>query len=175
MAIIAEVLFINMDYLKRFTNLNGSVLEDYVTPSIKMAQDKYVQSYLGTDLFDKLKADITAATLAGNYITLMDTYVRDVTVWWTMVELLPNMRARVDNGGLVVRTSEDSQPASGTEIRVLQGQARDNAQFYTKRLIDYLCENSSLFPEYSSNTGADINPTTKAYYDSGFTVSSNRR
>ena len=164
-----------MDYIKRFTNLNNSVLENYIVPWIKIAQDKHVQSYLGTDLFDKLRSDIAASSLAGDYVTLMDNYVRDCTVWWTMVELLPNMRVKPDNGGLVVRTSEDSQPASQSEIRLLISQYRDNAQHYTKRLIDYLCENSSSFPEYTTNTGADINPITKTYFDSGFTVSRNNR
>jgi hypothetical protein len=37
-------------------------------------------------------------------------------------------------------------------------------QFYRERMIDYLTNNESLFPEYSSNTGADMSPTTRNYY-----------
>ena len=45
-------------------------------------------------------------------------------------------------------------------------------EFYRERLIDYLTENSSLFPEYSSNTGADMSPTTRNYY-SGINMDTN--
>ena len=32
-------------------------------------------------------------------------------------------------------------------------------------MISYLCNNNSLFPEYSTNTGADVNPDSNAYYN----------
>ena len=41
---------------------------------------------------------------------------------------------------------------------------RDTAEFYGQRIVDYLCENSSSYPEYTSNSGADLNPISNAYY-----------
>jgi len=55
MGLTAEVLFVNPDYLKRITNLNGSVEDAYIVPSVIIAQDKYIQQYLGTDLLNALK------------------------------------------------------------------------------------------------------------------------
>ena len=144
MSLTAEVLFINADYLKRFTHVNGSVEEAYIQPSVMLAQDKYIQSFLGTDLFNKLKTDIAGSSLAGDYITLMNSHVRRVTLWWTMLELVPRMHVRLDNGGLVIRVSEDSQPITKGDLNRELDLARQNAQFYTDRMIDYLCENSSL-------------------------------
>jgi hypothetical protein len=171
MSLTAEVLFINADYLKRFTHVNGSVEEAYIQPSVMLAQDKYIQSFLGTDLFNKLKTDIAASSLAGDYITLMNSHVRRVTLWWTMLELVPRMHVRLDNGGLVIRVSEDSQPITKGDLNRELDLARQNAQFYTDRMIDYLCENSSLFPEYSSNSADDIKPEKKAYYVAGMEIS----
>ena len=31
--------------------------------------------------------------------------------------------------------------------------------------IDYICNNTSSFPEYSTNTGADVDPDRNAYYN----------
>ena len=171
MSLTAEVLFINADYLKRFTHVNGSVEEAYIQPSVMLAQDKYIQSFLGTDLFNKLKTDIAASSLAGDYVTLMNSHVRRVTLWWTMLELVPRMHVRLDNGGLVIRVSEDSQPITKGDLNRELDLARQNAQFYTDRMIDYLCENSSLFPEYSSNSADDIKPEKKAYYVAGMEIS----
>ena len=41
MALTAEVLFVNPDYLKRITQLNGGVEEAVMVPAIILAQDKY--------------------------------------------------------------------------------------------------------------------------------------
>jgi len=164
---MAEILFINGDYIKRNTQLNGSVDDNYAFPFISLAQDKHVQIYLGTSLYEKLKSDIEGGTLTGHYLTLMDTYVRKATLWYTLVEWLPRMYVRVDNGGLVIRTSEDSQPITRSDLNREMNYARNNAQFYTERLIDYLCDNTTLFPEYSNNTGSQITPFKSAYYEAG--------
>ena len=31
-------------------------------------------------------------------------------------------------------------------------------------MIDYICNNTSSFPEYSTNSGADVSPSTENYY-----------
>jgi hypothetical protein len=59
--------------------------------------------------------------------------------------------------------SEQSTAATFDDLKPLMDQALDMATFYRERLIDYLCENSDLFPEYTSNTGADLSPTTSNY------------
>ena len=63
MALTPEILFVNPDYIKRITNINGSIEDAYLVPSIILAQDKYIQLYLGTDLLNKLKADISGYAL----------------------------------------------------------------------------------------------------------------
>ena len=99
MALTAEVLFVNPDYMKRLTQLNGGVEDAVMVPAIILAQDKYIQQYLGTDLLEKLKSDISGSGVTGDYETLLDDYVRKATVWWSMVEMLPNLYVKLDNGG----------------------------------------------------------------------------
>ena len=171
MALTAEVLFVNPDYMKRITQLNGGVEEATMVPAIILAQDKYMQQYLGTDLLNKLKADIAASGPAGDYATLLDTYVRKATAWWAMVEMLPNLFVQLDNGGLVIRTAENTTAISEDDLHREVEQARQNAQFYTTRLVDYLRQNSGAFPEYNSNSANDMSPETQVYYQNGMTIS----
>ena len=171
MALHPEILFVNPDYIKRITNINGSIEDAYLVPSIILAQDKYIQLYLGTDLLNKLKADIQAGTLSGDYAVLMDSYVRKATLWWAMVEMIPSLYVKMDNGSLVIRISEDTTSITPDDLHREVERARQNAQFYTFRLYDYLCNNSSLFPEYTSNTGADMLPQPADYYQSGMSIS----
>lgn len=171
MALQAEVLFVNPDYMKRLTQLNGGVEDAVMVPAIILAQDKYIQQYLGTDLLEKLKADISGSGVSGDYETLLDDYVRKATVWWSMVEMLPNLYVKLDNGGLVIRTAESTSPISEADLHREIENARQNAQFYTTRLVEYLCNNYSLFPEYTSNSGADMLPDSAVYFQNGMTIS----
>ena len=61
---MAEVLLIERADLVKFTVVDGNVDTDRFIQFIKIAQDIHIQSYLGTDLLNKLKADIEAGTLS---------------------------------------------------------------------------------------------------------------
>ncbi len=171
MGLTTEVLFINPDYLKRLTSLNGSVEDAYIIPSVIVVQDKIIQQYLGTKLMDALLAHIKAGTLTGNDEILVDNYVRKCTAWWTMVDLIPSLYVKIDNGGLVIRSAENTAAISPDDLHREVERARQNAQFYTERLVSYLCQNSGLYPEYSSNSGAEMSPKTDTYNQNGMTFS----
>jgi hypothetical protein len=155
---MAEVIFISDVYIKKYTQVNDSVDPNFFYPSIYLAQDKYVQPYLGTSLFNRLKSDVESNTLAGDYKTLMDDYILKVVLWWCMVDAYPYLTYKIDNGSLVQRVSEDTQPASDAVMKAMMDRARQNAEYYTGLLIDYLCAKSNLFPEYSDNTFPERNP-----------------
>ena len=99
-----------------------------------------------------------------NYKTLLDDYIADVLVHYAFYEVLPFLRYKVQNNNVVSKTAENSNPLSRAEAQDLRSEVSNTAQFYTERLINYLCDNSSLFPEYSTNTGSNINPDSNAYY-----------
>ena len=77
---MAEALLIQPIDLKRFTFVDGNLDSDKLLQFVKIAQDIHIQSYLGTDLLNKLKADVTAGTLTGVYLTLLDTYVKPMLI-----------------------------------------------------------------------------------------------
>lgn len=163
MAIPAEIEFIDANYIRKYTPVNHAVDAEILRPAVYTAQDMYIQNSLGTDLYNKLKTEISAGTLAGVYLTLHQTYVMKATLWWTMVNLYPFLWVKHDNGNIVHRFSESTnQIDAGTYDRLVD-QARSNAQFYTTRLEEYLCHNASSFPEFTSNTSPDIYPGTSGY------------
>ena len=158
------VLFVSENKLKDSTAINGNVDVEFLLPYIKVAQTKYIHTKLGTDLYEKLQADITASTLTGAYKTLVDDYIGDSLVHWGFYECLPFLRFKVSNGNIYAKTSETGTALSTEEASSLREEVRNTAEFYTQRLIDYIKNNLSSFPEYSTNTGADISPDRDAYY-----------
>jgi hypothetical protein len=161
---MAYVLFISEDKLKDSTAINGNVDVDFLLPYVKVAQKIYVETKLGTDLYDKLQSEITAGTLTGDYRTLVDDFIGSMLVQWAFYECIPFLRFKIQNGNIYSKTSETGNALSETEASSLREEVRNTAEYYTERLVTYLCNNSSLFPEYSTSSGADVTPDTDAYY-----------
>lgn len=171
MAIPQEILLINEDVLKKYTPLTDAVDPNLIRPCIYVAQDMYLQNFLGTNLTNKIKDDVANGTLSGNYEILLNEYVLKLLIWWTMVELYPSLLYKHDNGNLVSRQSEDTTPVTKGEMESLKEKARENARFYTKRMVDYLRFNTTLFPEYTNNTDNNIFPDMNPYGKSNFLIS----
>lgn len=166
-----EVLLITEDYIKKYTWLTGSVDTNLLYPAIYLAQDEHAQRYLGTKLLNKLKSDLVANTLSPEYDTLLYDYVCRVICWWSLYEVIPHLYYKNDNGTLVVRISEDTQPITETMLQQYREQAKIKAEYYTERLNNFLCANSTTYPEYSECVFPDIPAHHKAYNKDVFRVS----
>lgn len=161
---IQHTLFISTDRLKRDSSLGGSVDDNLLLPYILMAQDRYILPILGTDLQNKLISDIQGSSLTGNYLTLLQTYIQPALVQFSFSVCLPFLRLRMVNNSIVTMSSEQGGTVSHDELKPLINASMDMGEFYRERLIDYIQNNTSNFPEYSTNTGADLNPTTQNFY-----------
>ena len=166
---MSYVLFISEAKLKDSTAINLNVDVDLLLPYVRQAQKLYVETKLGTDLNNKLKDLIVAGTVGnvGNeaYKTLLDDYVGDMLPNWAFYHAIPFLRFKIENGNIYSKTSETGTALSTEESQHLREEVRNTAEYYTERMIDYICNNNSSFPEYSTNTGADVNPDSNAYYN----------
>ena len=157
---MAEALLITRDDLVRFTSVNGNVDTDKFIQYIKIAQDIHIQNYLGTELLNKIKADIIASTLSGDYLSLVETYVKPMLIHWAMVEYLPFAAYTIANKGVYKHSSENAENVGKDEVDFLLEKERKIAQHYTQRFIDYMSFNQQLFPEYNDNSNGDMYPDT---------------
>ena len=166
---MSYVLFISEAKLKDSTAINLNVDVDLLLPYVRQAQKLYVETKLGTDLNQKLKDLIVAGTvnLPANaaYKTLLDDYVGDMLPNWAFYHAIPFLRFKIENGNIYSKSSETGTALSTEESQHLREEVRNTAEYYTERMIDYICNNNSLFPEYSTNTGADVDPDRNAYYN----------
>ena len=154
-------LFVTRKDIVKFTAMNGSVDTDNFIQWVKVAQDTHIFNYLGTDLYNKISADIIAGTLISPYAELVEDYIKDMVIHWTMVEYLPFAAYTVANRGVYKHSAENSEVVSKTEVDYLVEKERMIAQNYTERFITYINFNNSLFPEYNNNSNADMFPSTQ--------------
>jgi len=79
-------------------------------------------------------------------------------IHYAMVDYLPFAAYQVKNGGVFKHRSENAETASKDEVDFLVSKERDFAEYYTRRFIDYMCFNGTLFPEYTANVNSDVYP-----------------
>lgn len=164
---MATPLFISRNDLVKNTIIDGSVDSDKLLPFIKIAQQMHIQNYLGTELYNKISALITAGTLTNadnpDYFLLVNEYVQPMLIMFAMVDYMPFSNYAVKQGGTYRHRSENAELPSKSEIDFLVQKYRDFADFYTRRFIDYMNYNASTkFPEYYSNSNDDMYPDGQA-------------
>ena len=155
---MATALFISRTDLVKNTIIDGNVDTDKFIQFIKIAQEIHITNYLGSKLYDKISADIVANTLTGDYLSLVNDYIQPMLIHFAMVEYLPFASFQIKNGGVFKHSSESSESVSKSEIEFLIQKQRDFSEYYTRRFVDYICFNSTKFPEYLNNSGSDIDP-----------------
>ena len=162
---MADALFITRKDLVKFSSLNGNVDTDKFLQYIKIAQDIHIQNYLGTDLYNKIQSDIEGSTLTGDYLSLVNDYIKPMLIHWALVEYLPFAAYTIANNGVYKHNSENAENVSKEEIDFLIEKERTTAQYYTERFIDYMSFNASnKFPEYYTNNNEDIYPDKDANF-----------
>ena len=166
---MAYVLFISELKLKDSTAINLNVDPEILLPYVLQAQRIYIETKLGTTLYEKLESLITAGTIGnvGNepYKTLVDEYIGDCLPSWAFHMCIPYLRFKTENGNIYSKTSETGTALSTEEAQHLREEVRNNAEYFTERMIKFITNNLTDFPEYSTNSGADISPDRNAYYN----------
>mgnify|MGYP003625522814 FL=1 len=157
-----KALFITVKDLKAKSIISGNTDGDKLIHFIEVAQDIHIQNYLGGKLYDKMQALIISGEIdnAGNvdYKSLRDDYIKPMLTWFTQSEYLPFAMFKIDNGGVSKHRGEESDNVNYGDIDRMMSKINDRSEFYTRRFLDYICNNSSKFPEYTNNQNGDMYP-----------------
>lgn len=157
-----KALFVTVKDIKQKSIISGNVDPDKIVQFVEVAQDTHIQNYLGGKLYKKLQQLIIDGELddAGNsdYKTLLETYVKPMLVWFTQADYMPFAAFQIGNGGVYKHRSENSDTVSMDELNMLISRATETAEFYTRRFMDHMDHNSTLYPEYTSTANEDMNP-----------------
>tara|TARA_R100001440_G_scaffold1479_6_gene4829 strand:+ start:7013 stop:7522 length:510 start_codon:yes stop_codon:yes gene_type:complete len=163
-----KALFITMTELKRKSIIDGQFDTDKLIQFVEVAQDVHIQNFLGTKLYEKIQTLITASTLDdsanADYKTLLNTYIKPMLIWYSQYTFIPFASFQIGNGGIFKHSSESAEIVTKEEMDSLANQAKDYADFYTNRFIDFMVENSSKYPEYTQNQDEGMYPDKDPLY-----------
>ena len=154
-------MLVTRDEIYQRTPINGNLDYDKVLPHVLTAQDTHVQEVLGTNLYNKLVTDFNANTLIEPYTTLLNTWVKPMLIHFIASDFYLFHAYEIANGGIFRHQSENSFTPDMIDIDRLSSEQKKFAVFYRERLIDYLCWNNNLFPEYLETQDGQLYPSSK--------------
>lgn len=161
-----KIYFINQQYLKDNSVLNLNIEPQLINQAIIESQYIHIQQMIGTDLYKKFEYLISGNTISNHtdYKLLLDDYIIPCLVNYSIYESIPYIRFKMMNKSVGGQSSDNSTPADLEEIKFLQANIKNKAEFLGERLISYLINHTSLYPEYSTNECDDIKPEITNYF-----------
>jgi hypothetical protein len=168
-----KVLFITVAELKKKSMIDGNVDPDKLIQFVEVAQDTHIQNYLGTNLYRALQSKIGDGSIDdvanADYKLLWLDYVKPMLVWFSQSSYLPFAMFQIQNGGVFKHRPENSDAIDTKEMSMLLSKVTETAEFYTRRFVDYICDNYSKFPEYNTiANNSDMHPDNDVNFHSWF-------
>ena len=162
-----NILFITEQLFKERTGASNAIDGKQLRPMIKVAQDIHIQPVLGSTLYLRLQDGIDDNDLNNDEKTLIDNYITDALIWFTMSMLPMTMGYQLFSKGFLQKTAEESNTPSRADLELIEQKYKSMAEFYNKRMIKYLQENYELYDQYlNPGSGVDIIFPTKQGYTS---------
>lgn len=155
MANYTDVLLINENVIKSVTNISENVSAGYLLPSIKLAQDVFLEETIGSVLKQSLQKKVFDNTLDTKYKFLLDEYIQPYLTYAVIVELIPNVAWKISNAGVLVTNDEKMTNVSTNDVDKIRNHYKHLSDIYKGRLQKYLIANFNDFPELSKSSGID--------------------
>ena len=169
-----NILFVSRNDIIRRSPLGGNVDPEKIIPFVKTAQDKYIWIILGSKLYFQIQDLIETQTVATNPAIqdLLDYYIKDTLVHYSIVEALPFMAYAMVNAGVLKDVNNNSVSPDKKDIDFLLQKELQTSQFYAERLVTHLIANVNLYPNYTGTTGKSDNiyPDMGQQYTQGWVL-----
>jgi len=152
---VQEVLFVSQEKLTAYSTININVSGDLLSPHVLQAQEIYLQSLLGTHFYRELKEQIKTGTLTEANRLLMNDYIGNVVLNYAWYLLIPNLKYRFMNHGVVSPKSETSDATKLEEIIYLRKEVLAVAGQYALLLQRFLYYHSGQYPAWTNYNALD--------------------
>jgi hypothetical protein len=149
---MTDVLLISEAKVRQFTDINNNVDTELIKNNIRIAQDYYLQSTIGTNLYVKLQNDVVSGSLSGYYETLLNDYAQDFILYATYYETLESIYLRPRNNGLLKPNGGENSDPADKDLYLMKRQSVENKMtYYNEKLTNYIIEEEVNFPELSNS------------------------
>lgn len=163
-----DTLFITENYIKTYTPIGQLVQFSEIEPTALIVQQSWTQDILGSNFYYYLLNKFETQTLNPDEIILMN-YIKPALAYRVADKTLPFIQFQIRNKGAMVQRGDYSDAVDIDTLRYLREELSGSAEFHEKRLIEWLCVNRNLYPEYRNDNFDYMSPARNSdtRYDSG--------
>lgn len=159
------VFLTNADFIRSVTNISNNTQDKYLLSAMRESQDVDLQSVLGSKLYGKLKELVGSGNIIADdnykYKLLLDASQYFIA-YSTVTKLVIISSVKLDNMGANQASDDNVQPLSMKDVFSVENYYQQKADFYKKRLQDYLTEHKDDFNELKDNKCTDVKPNRYA-------------
>lgn len=156
---MVNILLISEDFIKTNSSIDDNLWGKNLLPAIREAQDMGLQSIIGSCLYKRLLQMVADGSIMDEenvpYKALLDDYIQSYLLYQVQVNVLPIISVKLANIGTVHSNDEYVSNLSNGERDLVSHHYQDKADFYCKRLQDYLKGNKKIYPELDCGCECD--------------------
>ena len=163
---LAETKLITEQEVKNYTDLPNNLKTSNLSFSITVAQDLYIRSALGEDLYSELLDQVQNDTLTALNLTLLNgdnrlfRGIKFALAWWVAYEIYPYLHTKVTPTGIQTKSTDEAISADSRDVEMRRNIAKKKAEYYLDQLIKYLCDKDTDYPLFRDNS---LDNTTMLY------------
>ena len=163
---IAETKLITEQEVKNYTDLPNNLKTSNLSFSITVAQDLYIRSAIGEDLYSELLDQTQNDTLTALNLTLLNgdnrlfRGIKFALAWWVAYEVYPYLHTKVTPTGIQTKSTDEAISADSRDVEMRRNIAKKKAEYYLDQLIKYLCDKDTDYPLFRDNS---LDNTTMLY------------
>lgn len=143
------------------TPLGGNIDVDRLRQCILDAQITRLEELLGEELYEKICNEFDAETLAGDYQTLYDNYIKPFLIRQGALEFLKIGAFTIGNNGIALPTPSNTTAIDSKMLSNLISEMRAKADMFAERMHKWLCKKN--LPEWNYNSDNVVNPNKPSF------------
>ena len=164
------IYLISEEMLKSEGLIDDNLWGGYLKTSIKLAQDKGLQTLIGASLYETICDMVADASIKNDsnskYKFLLDEYIIPYLMFQTLAEGAVVINWKFKNQGLIEANTEWVTRPMMKDFQYVVQKYEYDAEFYGNRLTDYLNANAADYPEYRNNICGKL-PANDRQYKTG--------
>lgn len=138
-------------YLKEETDLPQNLTDQELEHAIYRGQEM-LRMLMCDEFYQAFLAAYLAGTLTGVYATLYP-YIKQFVAWQAKQYWIINCNFKPTRSGIRVHSEENSVVATDIQMASLIKDAKQQAQYYKKLLVDFMNGNRIDYPLYCGDCG----------------------
>jgi len=145
-----RTLLISTGDLKKNTVIENNLEDHAILPNIINTHVVDLYEVLGCDFYDYLLDSVRNETTNADEDKLIDRYIIPYLIQQSLWRTLPYLWTKMENSTIALKETDNNKPIDLEQLKYLRGDVFKDANFIKQRLIEYLCDNATLFPQYDN-------------------------